>query len=64
MVFTGFKTKNSRYYVNQFERTITGGIFGDNVYRYDSLRCIQGYKAYITLVNGQVIETGVVESYI
>lgn len=60
----GFKTANSTYHFNQFTKTITGGYFRDKVYNYVNLNCLIGSKAYITLLNGQIIETGIVTGYI
>lgn len=60
----GFKTKNSRYLVDTEKRLITGGIFGKNMVRYLKLQAIIGSNGYVTLANGKVIRTGIVERYI
>lgn len=60
----GFKTRNSVYYVNTVNRTITGGKLGDKIYSYIQAKIIQGFPAVIQLENGKVITTGTVECYI
>lgn len=60
----GFKTERSTYYVDTSHQRITGGIFGQEVYDYKHLNCIQGCKAYITLKDNRVIETGIVVKYL
>lgn len=60
----GFVTARSTYYVDQINKVITGGIFGDKRYGYSQLQAIVGYNAVIVLLNGQVIRTGIVKKYI
>jgi len=60
----GFRTKNSVYYVNEQNKTITGGIFKDRVLPYTQLIAIIGFKAQITLNDGSYFETSQVKSYL
>lgn len=60
----GFRTKNSIYYLDTVNKTITGGIFKNNTVRYTDINCLIGRGAYIRLYDGRVIQTGVVLGYI
>lgn len=60
----GFQTKNSTYYFDSINKTITGGVFKNNKQKYINLSCLVGNNAYITLENGKVVRTGTVERYI
>ena len=60
----GFKTANSTYYIDQINRTITGGIFKDNKYRYLEIQALIGRNGLVKLENGRVIRTGIIKRYI
>lgn len=60
----GFRTKNSVYYINQYDRTITGGVLKDKVYHYYKLQAIIGCRAVINLTDGREITTGIVLGYV
>lgn len=60
----GFQTKNSTYYIDQVNKTITGGYFGDAIVPYTNLQVIIGCKAVIKLFDGRVVTTGIVKNYI
>ena len=56
-----FKTKNSGYTVNDANKTITGGIFGNAIYKYDSISpLISGTNAVIRLAGGCIIATSTI----
>lgn len=60
----GFKTKSSTYYVDEANKTISGGYFGQNKVPYIHLHAMVGNKAYIKLLNGDLVTTGVIIKYI
>lgn len=60
----GFMTQNSTYYVDQSNRTITGGRLGNGIYRYIRMTAIIGRRAVVVLENGSVMTTGIVKCYI
>ena len=60
----GFKTKNSTYYMNQKDKTISGGFFGEQIVCYKNAQVIVGAPAIIDLENGDVIQTGIVKEYL
>lgn len=60
----GFKTKNSVYMVNNKNKEITGGYFGDKWVKYKHLQAIVNNKAKIQLADGRIVTTGIVKEYI
>lgn len=58
----GFQTKNSTYYVDTFNKTITGGYFRDKVVPYIYVQAVIGDNARIKLVDGNVVKTGTVRN--
>lgn len=61
---SGFTTNNSVYKVDTKNRTISGGIFGNNWYEYSRATILVGTEARIELLNGQIIQTSTVVAYI
>lgn len=60
----GFQTSNSTYYIDQINKTITGGIFKNNMYHYREIQAIVGRNGMIVLADGKIIRTGVIKRYI
>lgn len=60
----GFKTKNSTYYMNQKDKTISGGFFGEQIVCYKNAQVIVGAPSIIDLENGDVVKTGTVREYL
>jgi hypothetical protein len=63
MIF-GFTTRSSAYYFDDQRMVAWGGKLGTMVkpVQFSSVRINNGEKAVITLANGKVVTTGVVES--
>lgn len=61
---TGFKTKNSTYYVDPFNKRIRGGYFKDKWVKFNHLQAIIGKIGYIQLEDGRIVTTGKIEKYI
>ena len=61
---TGFKTKNNIYRIDNVNKRITGGFFGDAWVPFVSIQALIGDRARIKLQNGQVVTTSTVQSYI
>lgn len=56
-----FTTKNSGYTVDDANKTITGGIFGNAAYRFESISpLISGTNAVIRLAGGCTIATSTI----
>lgn len=60
----GFKTKNSTYYVDQYNKTVSGGYLGDKKVKYLRMQAMIGCNALIQLEDGRVVTTGLVTKYI
>ena len=60
----GFQTKNSTYYMNNQDKTITGGFFGERIVTYKNARVVVGDRAVIELENNDTIVTGTVRNYL
>lgn len=56
----GFQTRNSTYYVDTFNKTVTGGYFRDRVVKYDYIQAVIGDTAKIKLLDGNLVRTGTV----
>ena len=63
-MINGFVTSDgSVYYVNQYSKVISGGIFKDRL-GYSCLQCVIGLPGVIKIPDGSVYKTGVVIEYI
>lgn len=60
----GFKTKNSNYYIDPHDKTISGGAFSDGIYPYDKVEYVLGSPAKIRLINGAEYKTSTVIGYL
>lgn len=61
MIFT--TTNGSTYIVNEKDRTITGGVFGNEIAKYTSLSAIVGSKGHIVLSDGRQVNTSIIKKY-
>lgn len=57
----GFETENSRYYVNPAARIVTGGKLGDQVRRFQTMRCFEKMPGYILFEDGTDLKTSPVK---
>ena len=61
---SGFRTKNSTYYIDSARRIVTGGFLGNEECVYTNAVAIIGSRAQISLADGREIITSTVLSYI
>ena len=60
----GFQTKSSTYYVDQYNKTISGGYFGEKKEKFVHMQAMIGNNAHIELADGRVVNTSIVEKYV
>lgn len=61
----GFMTQSgSVYYVDRVNKLVCGGSLGNNWIPYTNLSAIIGVRGRIVLVNGKIIDTNIVVSYV
>lgn len=61
---SGFKTRNSTYFVDNTRKCITGGIFGGKIQRFKEAIILIGFPAEIHLPDGNIVLTSTVQSYV